>query len=103
MWQTYHVAIKCFKWFDVNFHGVEPNSKNANATRPPSQGNSVQANLMHHQDGLLPSPSIYHDNHSESVVPSHTSGSPWYIDSDATHHVTNQSSHLSNTVLFSHN
>lgn len=45
-----HVAIKCFKRFDVNFHGLEP----------PVATQSPQANLVHQQSSLLPTPSTYH-------------------------------------------
>lgn len=89
-----HVAAKCFKRFDTNFHGLE-NQSRSQSTFPQgnSSGSQFQAHVMQQQ---VPS---YHNLYSpvnQYFSPSQPTpgSSDWFVDSGASHHVTSQFGNL---------
>ena len=66
-----HIAPSCYHWFDINFQGSLSHTNPNNNTFP--NHNSSQAQAM---------------------VTSPTSSDSWFLDTGATHHLTNNATHL---------
>lgn len=76
-----HTAIKCFKRFDQSFHGPKnAQSSSGNGAQVSSGNFQAQANVAHASSST--NPFSYHTS-----VPQSSTGSEWFVDSGATHHV----------------
>lgn len=96
-----HTADKCYKRFDVHFVGPNQGASTSQNggqqnTPPPTTGFPYQANLVQHRPPSAPSIlGSYGAGNIPQQTPDNISGSDWYVDSGATHHVTSQLSNLS--------
>lgn len=84
-----HTALKCYKRFDHQYQGPENNQSSGNNASGSQSSNGYQAHFSQASTSYSsPNPMSFTSNDSCDTSSQHATGSEWFVDSGATHHIT---------------